>query len=235
MRWNRIGRRVGIGAAFLLLAALGAGCASKPMRIREGDPSTSPPWRVAVLPTQPPPAEKGKKPVDMAKDALDDTRTCIALQIPPGPFDVIPLPVVDRDRAPAPDAPATPEEIIATARALHADLLLVPEAYSWRRRYYLIHGVARVGAQVKLYDGRTGALLFESRHEQVKNEGTFNIPLGLVPIVAGPILGLQPIHMSYMCNEIARRIGEDLLRAYGSIAAGAEAGSRGVTAGESAR
>jgi hypothetical protein len=134
---------------------------------------------------------------------------------------VIPLPIVDQDWPSASHAPATPAGIMAIARALRADLVLVPETYSWGRRYYLIDGVARVGTQVRLYDGRTGALLFQSRHEQVKNAGVFKIPLGPGPAVAGPILGLQHIHMSYMCNEVARQIGEDLLHAYGSIAAGA--------------
>jgi hypothetical protein len=46
--------------------------------------------------------------------------------------------------------------------------VLVPETYSWKRRYYLLHGVSRVGITAKIYDGDTGKLLFESMHEQVR-------------------------------------------------------------------
>ncbi|OGP84853.1 MAG: hypothetical protein A2Y95_09195 [Deltaproteobacteria bacterium RBG_13_65_10] len=221
----------------LAAAALAAACASPLLRVREGDPSTLPPWRLAVLPAQPPSGETAKTNGSPARDTLEEARTCVALEIPEGPFEVIPLPLVDRDQPPPLGPHSSPDEVVAAARALHADLVLVPEVTAWHRRYYLIHAVARVGIQARVYDGRTGALLFQSRQEQVKNEGIFKIPLGALPVVVGPILGLQHTHLSYMCDETARRIGEDLLRAYGSIAGSADLGSSAtpLAAGDRAR
>jgi hypothetical protein len=184
----------------LLVLALGWGCASDPIRLRLGEPSTKPPWRLAILPTAP----------VVSEDVRREVRACIALQIPDGPFEVIPLPIVDRDYPPEHGPPAGPATFVDIGKSLKADLILVPEVFSWDRRYYLLHAVARVGLRAKLYDGWTGEPLYDSAHEQVMNQGNFKIPAGYLAVVAGPIVGLQHIHMSYMCENMAAEIAKDL-------------------------
>ena len=42
------------------------------------------------------------------------------------------------------------------------------------------------------------------------NQGNFKIPAGYLAVVAGPIVGLQRMHMSYMCHNVAAEIAKDL-------------------------
>jgi hypothetical protein len=80
----------------------------------------------------------------------------------------------------------------------------------------VLHGVSRVGITARVYDGATGKLLFESMHEQVKNQGELKIPAGYLAVLAGPILGLQHIHMADMCRNVSLHIGEDMRRLGGA-------------------
>ena len=191
------------------LCLLYLGCAAEPVSRPFGEPSSASPWRLAILPTQLSVNEDGDSP-SVSSDVLTETRICVAMQMPEGPYEVVPLPVVDWAYSPEYGPPSHPEELVEVASATKAQLVLVPEIFSWDRDYYLLHAVARVGIGAKLYDGLTGELLYESRHEQVKNPGNFKIPAGYLSVVAGPIVGLQGIYLSYMCNNVARKIGADL-------------------------
>jgi hypothetical protein len=194
-----------LAALFLLCA----GCVADTIQTPLGEPSTASPWRLAIMPTQLRVDENGESP-SLSADVLREARTCVAMQMPDGPYEVVPLPVVDRAYPPENAPPSHPEEFVEIASATNAQLILVPEIFSWDRNYYLIHAVARVGIGAKLYDGLTGELLYESQHEQVMNQGNFKIPGGYLAVVAGPIVGLQGIYLSYMCNNVAGKIGTDI-------------------------
>jgi len=200
---------------WIAILALTAGCAAEPVRKITGNPGGAPPWRMAVLPAQLNQKDRleasGNLDKKMAerRRALDETRICVALHVPEDSYEVIPLPVVDRAVPPGTILPPGPEAITSAARALDADLVLVPEIHSWKHRYYVLHAVARVGITARIYDGATGSLLFESRHEQVKNQGELKIPAGYLAVVAGPILGLQHVHMVDMCRNVSLKIGDD--------------------------
>jgi hypothetical protein len=205
----------------LLLLALGSGCASDPVRLQLGEPSTKAPWRLAILPTAQT-VNEGEDPAPVVSDdVLREARACIALQIPNGSFEVVPLPIVDRDYPPEYGPPVGPATLIEIGKSVKADLILVPEIFSWDRGYYLLHAVSRVGLRAKLYDGWTGEALYDSAHEQVMNQGNFKIPAGYLAVVAGPIVGLQRMHMSYMCLNVAAEIAKDLDTLPGSPQAGA--------------
>ncbi len=201
---------------WIAILSFTAGCAAEPVRKVTAGPAGAPPWRMAVLPAQINPEEKleaaGKMDQKMTerRKALDETRVCVTMQIPEDSYRVIPLPDVDRVVPSGTILPPGPQAITAAARALDADLVLVPEIYSWKRRYYVLHAVARVGITARIYDGATGRLLFESRQEQVKNQGQLKIPAGYLAVVAGPVLGLQHVHMADMCRNVSLKIGEDM-------------------------
>jgi hypothetical protein len=144
------------------------------------------------------------------RKALDETRTYVTLHIPGDLYEVIALPLVDRVVPPGTVLRPDPEAIRRVARALHADLVLVAEIYSWRRRYYLIHAESRVGITVRIYDGAKGMLLFESMHEQARNQGVLKIPAGPFAAAAGPIVGLQGLYMADMCRNVSGKIGDDM-------------------------
>jgi len=204
------------GLLGIAILAVAASCVADPVRRVTGKPAGAPPWRIAVLPAQIGEKEKreaaGKMDQKLAerRAMLDEIRACMALHVPGDSYEVTPLPLVDRVVPPGTVLSPGPKAITSAARALHADLVLVPEIYSWRRRYYLVHGVSRVGITGRIYDGATGKLLFESIHEQVKNQGELKIPAGYLAVLAGPILGLQHIHMADMCRNVSRKIGEDM-------------------------
>ncbi len=201
---------------WIAILTLSAGCVAKPVRKVTGKPAGPPPWRIAVLPAQMSEKEKKQAAGEMdeklaeRRASLDEIRVCMTLHIPGHPYEVIPLPVVDRVVPPGTVIPPGPEAIRSAARALRADLVLVPELYSWGRRYYVLHGVARVGITARVYDGATGKLIFESMHEQVKNQGELKIPGGYLAVVAGPIVALQHIYMADMCRNVSAKIGEDM-------------------------
>jgi len=213
---KRTPRRATKPILWIAIVALSAGCAAQPVRKVAGNPAGAPPWRIAVLPAQISEKEKreaaGKMDQKMAerRAILDEIRTCMALHVPGDSYEVIPLPLVDRVVPPGTVLSPGPKAITSAARALHADLVLVPEIYSWRRRYYLVHGVSRVGITARIYDGATGKLLFESMHEQVRNQGVLKLPPGPFPVLAGPIVGMQHIYMADMCRNVSGKIGEDM-------------------------
>jgi len=201
---------------WIALMVFSAGCAADPVRKVTGRPTGPAPWRIAVLPAQLSPEVKQKAAGKLDKmmmkrtKALNEIRTCVVLHIPGDSYEVIALPVVDRALPPGTVLSPDPETIRAAAGALHADLVLVPEIYSWRRRYYLIHVESRVGIGARIYDGATGALLFQSMHEQVRNQGILKIPAGPFAAAAGPIVGMQHIYMADMCQNMSGEIGEDM-------------------------
>jgi len=213
---KRAPRRATKPILWIAILALSAGCVAQPVRKVAGNSASAPPWRIAVLPAQIGEKEKreaaGKINEKMAerRAILDEIRTCMALHVPGDSYEVIPLPLVDRVVPPGTVLSPGPKAITAAARALHADLVLVPEIYSWRRRYYLVHGVSRVGITARIYDGATGKLLFESMHEQVRNQGALKIPAAAGGAVGGPIVGLQHIYMADMCRNVSGKIGEDM-------------------------
>jgi hypothetical protein len=205
----------------LLVLALGSGCASDPVRLRLGEPSTKAPWRLAILPTAQP-SNEGEEPAHVVSDdVLREARACIALQIPNGPYEVVPLPIVDRDYPPEYGPPAGPATLVDIGKSVKADLILVPEVLSWDRSYYLIHSVTRVGLRARLYDGWTGEALYDSAHEQVMNQGALKIPVWTGGLVYGPIRGLLPFQLRYMCHNVAAEIAKDLETLPGSPQAGA--------------
>ena len=207
---------------WIAILTLSAGCVAKPVRKITGKPAGAPPWRIAVLPGQMSEKEQkeaaGKMDERLAerRASIEEIRVCMTLHVPGDPYEVIPLPVVDRVLPPGTVIPPGPEAIRSAARALDADLVLVPEIRSWKRRYYLLHAVARVGITARVYDGATGKLLFESMHEQVRNQGVLKLPPAPFAVLAGPIVGMQHIYMADMCRNVSAKIGEDL-RALGKV------------------
>lgn len=196
--------------ALLLLAVLAAGCASDPVFRKYGEPPTPAPWRTLLLPVTPASPAEGKEVPDIDIERLEETRACLAIDIPRGPYRLVALPRVDRALS-SMEGPLEGKEAMARAgQALGADLVIQPELFAWKRRYYFIHSVARVGLRVKIHDGRTGRLLGESSHERVRNQGILKIPLGYGGAVYGPIRGLLHGQMSLLCDDVAELIGDDL-------------------------
>lgn len=196
--------------ALLMLALLAGGCASEPVYTKTGRPPGPPPWRAVLLPVAPASPAEGEEVPVFDVDLLDEVRQCITMEIPQEVVRLISLPRVDH-ALPLSDGPVEGQERIARAgRALDADLVILPELFSWKRRYYIIHSVARVGVRVKIFDGKTGALLAESGHERLRNQGILKIPVGYGGAVYGPIRGLLHSQMSFLCDDVAALIGEDL-------------------------
>ena len=163
-------RSAGI-CALLALAWLAAGCASEPIYQNTGRPAGAPPWRTVMLPVAPASPVEGEPAPGFSFDLLNEVRRCVALEIPQEYYRLISLPRVDH-AVPLSEGPVEDEEATARAgRAMDADLVIRPELFSWKRRYYIVHSVARVGVRVKIYDGKTGALLAESSHEQGQEPG----------------------------------------------------------------
>jgi hypothetical protein len=202
--------RLNAVAALLLLALLSGGCASDAVYQQEGRPSAPPPWRVVVLPAIAASPGEGKEIPSIDVDVLEETRECLAMGIPRDGFRLVSLPRVDLTIPPS-EGPVQDEAAVARAgRAFDADLVILPEVFSWTRKYYVVHSVARVGLRVKVYDGRSGALLLESDHEQVRNQGIQKIPVWTGGLIYGPIRGLLHEQMMYMCDNVADLIGKDL-------------------------
>jgi hypothetical protein len=210
-------RRAASVAAGAVLAILLSACVAKPVRKFVAQPSSPPPWRLAILPVLPGSMERGKgkmKRLKVSRKTLEEIRSCLTLAMPAEAFEVIPIPYVDEKAAGMDLKSADAPQIQEVARALQADLVLLPGTYSWKRRYYLLHGVARVGIEARLYDGATGELVYRSMREQVKNQGILKIPAGYLAVVAGPILGLQRTHLTDMCHRVSEKISADLMQVH---------------------
>ncbi|MDP3937130.1 MAG: hypothetical protein Q8R92_03235 [Deltaproteobacteria bacterium] len=204
--------RSGTTTALAVLALLAAGCASEPVYLKTGNPSGPPPWRAVLLPVIPASPAEGEEVPDFSYDLLEEVRGCLAMKIPQDAYQLISLPRVDR-AIPLSEGPVEGEAEMARAgQALAADLVIQPELFARDRSYYLIQSVARVGMRVKIYDGRTGKLLVESSHEQVRNQGLQKIPVWTGGLVYGPIRGLLHGQMLAICDSVATRIGEDLAK-----------------------
>jgi len=205
----------GLGALGVMVVVIVA-CASDSVIERLGDPPASADWRVAVLPAAPVPSEEGGETPTFDYERLEEIRECVTLQLPRETFDVVSLPRVDAVLASNNPAPPDPDEIVRLARQLDARVVILPELFAWDRDYYFLHSVARVGLRVSLFDGETGAPLFRSRREHVRNQGILKIPVGYGGAVYGPIRGILGFQMSFLCDRVSREIAEDLVAYAGS-------------------
>lgn len=203
-------RRLATVPALLLLGLLVGGCAADSVFGTLGPPPGRPPWRTVLLPVIPGSPGEGKETPVFDTRLLEEARSMLALEIPRGPYHVISLPRVDHALPPAAGPIQGQGEIARAGRALGADLVIQPELFSWKRRYYIVHSVARVGMRVKVYDGRTGALLAVSSHERVRNQGLLKLPFGYGGAIYGPVRGILHSQMSRLLNDVAIRIGDDL-------------------------
>ena len=199
----------GLSAVSMLIITL-LGCASEPLVERLADPPGGSSWRIAVLPAEPAPFEAGKESPVFTIETLEEMRECLTLQLPRESFHVISLPRVDEVAPPGAPVPQDPDAIIRLARKLDARVIILPELFSWDRDYYLVHSVARVGLRVSLFDGETGALLFRSSHESVRNEGLLKIPTGYGAVLYGPIRGILHFRMTYLCDRVSSEVALDL-------------------------
>ncbi len=200
----------GLGAFSMFVITL-LGCASDPFLERLGDPPDGSSWRVAVLPAVPAPAEAGKETPVFTIETLEEMRECLTLQLPRDTFQVISLPRVNELAPPGAPLPQDPDAIIRLAQELDARAIILPELFSWDRNYYLIHSVARVGLRVRLFDGETGAPLFMTSREDVRNQGIPKIPVWTGGLIYGPIRGVLRFRMAYLCDRVSSKIAHDLV------------------------
>ena len=85
----------------------------------------------------------------------------------------------------------TPEELVAIAQALGADVVMTGDVTKWDRTYMVLQSTISTALSVTLHDGSTGAPIAHVEDKKSKSKGLAGIPTGIAGAAVAPISGMS--------------------------------------------